>query len=329
MPVESPPGGVHVVFGAGQIGPLVAARLRSRGRVVRVVRRSAAPVAVPGAEVLHGDAMDAAFCAEAVRGAAVVYHCINAPYFARVWVQVLPRVQENLIAAAGREGARLVVLDNVYALGRPGGRSLSEDSPIAPCSRKGEIRARLAEALAAASRRGDVRAVVGRASDFYGPGGVSTYFNAMFWRRALAGRGGPFLADPDSPHTYHYVDDVAEGLAALGEDEGAAGTWMLPCAPAEPTHALVARFAAALGRPIPVKRVPPWAIAALGLVVPLVREVREMAYQWEEPFVVDDGRFRARYGDRVTPPDAAAHATVAWARAAFGPPAAASRAPAS
>jgi hypothetical protein len=42
---------------------------------------------------------------------------------------------ENLIAAAGRNGARLVVLDNVYMLGRPQGKPLDEDTPPRPCSR--------------------------------------------------------------------------------------------------------------------------------------------------------------------------------------------------
>src|SRR5512137_907557 len=144
--------GMHVVFGAGQIGPLLAGRLRDAGRRVRIVRRSPAPVPVGGVEVMQGDAMDAGFVLEATRGAAVVYHCINSPYFAKVWAATLPRIQANLVAGAGKAGARLVVLDNLYAYGRTGGRPMSEDTPFAPCSRKGEIRARLAEELLAAAR---------------------------------------------------------------------------------------------------------------------------------------------------------------------------------
>jgi nucleoside-diphosphate-sugar epimerase len=108
---------------------------------------------------------------EVARGASTVYHCMNPPYYARVWAELLPRYMENLIAAAGQNGARLVVLDNVYMLGRPQGKPLDEDTPPRPCSRKGEIRARVAERMWEAHRRGDVRATSGRASDFYGPGG--------------------------------------------------------------------------------------------------------------------------------------------------------------
>ncbi len=310
---------LHVVFGAGQIGPLLAGRLHAAGKRVRVVRRSPAPVPVEGIEAVHGDATDAAFVAEATRGAQVVYHCINAPYFAKVWAEVLPKVQANLVAGAGRAGARLVVLDNLYAYGRTGGRPMNEDTPQAPCSRKGEIRARLAEDLLAAVKRGDVRAAMGRASDFFGPGAwEGSFLGARFWPRVLAGQAGLFFADPDARHTYHFSHDVAAGLAAIGHDDGADGLWMLPCAPAVTARELVARCAAALGRPIPVRRVPPLALVAAGLVVPIVRELREMAYQWEEPFVVDDARFRARFGDLATPLDEAARQMVEYARERLG-----------
>lgn len=319
--------GVHVVFGAGQIGPLLAARLVAAGRRVRVVRRSSGPIDVAGVEVLRGDALDAAFCAEAARGAEAVYHCINTPYFARVWAETLPRIQSNLVAAAGRVGARLVVLDNLYPYGRTGGRPMNEDTPQRPSSRKGEIRARLHDDLLEAVARGAVRAAVGRASDFFGPGaGAGSHLGERFWRGVLAGKSGQVIVNPDVPHTYHFTRDVAEGLAALGLDPGSDGLWMLPCAPAITTRALVERFGAALGRPIAIRRVPPLVLSALSLVVPFVRELNEMAYQWEEPFVVDDARFRARFGDRATPLDRAARDTVAWAQATWG--AAATAAPA-
>ena len=93
---------------------------------------------------------------------------------------------------------------------------------------------------------------------------------------------------------------------------------MLPCASAVTTRAVVADFGAALGRPIELQRVPPLVLSALGLFVPLMRELKEMAYQWEEPFIVDDRRFRARFGDKSTPLDAGARETVAWAKATFG-----------
>jgi nucleoside-diphosphate-sugar epimerase len=309
--------GVHVVFGAGQIGPLLAERLRERGKAVRVVRRSAGAVQVEGVEVARGDAMDPGFCVEATRGAVAVYHCMNAPYFARSWRETLPRLQANLVAAAGRAGARLVVLDNVYALGRTGGRPMNEDTPPAPCSQKGTIRAELHEDLMGAARRGTVRVSVGRAADFYGPGAGQSHLGERPLRQALAGKAAQVVVNPDTPHTYHYSRDVAAGLATLGLEEGTDGLWMLPCAPAVTTRAMLDLFGAAMGRSVKLARLPPWLISGLGLVMPVMRELGEMAYQWEEPFVVDDARFRARFGARATALEVGARETVEWARRAF------------
>lgn len=314
-----PETGVHVVFGAGQIGPLLAERLVAAGKKVLVVRKSAGAVPVEGAAVVRGDAMDAAFCAEAARGAEVVYHCMNTPYFARVWRETLPRLQENLVAAATRASARLVVLDNLYALGRTGGRPMNEDTPPNPCARKGAIRAELHEALQIAMRRGDVHVAVGRASDFYGPNAGNSMMGERLLRQLLAGKPAQLLFDPDFPHTYHYSRDVAAGLATLGLEPGTDGLWMLPCAPASTSRELVRLIAAAFGRPdAKITRMPPLLLRAVALVMPLLRELQEMMYEFEEPFVVDDSRFRARFGTAATPLAEGARETAAWGRGAFG-----------
>lgn len=309
---------LHVIFGAGQVGRPLARRLLEMGHRVRVVSRSSG--GTTGSDTMAGDAGDADFCVRAAHGATTVYHCINPPYDARVWTQLLPRYMANLIAAAARAGARLVVLDNVYMLGRPNGRALDESTAMNPCSRKGEIRARVAGQLFDAHRRGIVRATSGRASDFYGPGGTLTGLGDFFWPRVLKGKKAYSPYPVDAVHTYHYIPDVAAGLATLGcaEDDVYGGPWMLPCAPAGTLRDLVARLAPALGRPIAIGEMPAWVIKAMGLGMPIMRELAEMRYQWDEPFVVDDRRFRERFSREPADPAAAAAATVAWAQAHYG-----------
>lgn len=309
---------LHVIFGAGQIGPRLAALLRGRGHAVRLVRRSGP--GPEGVETLHGDAGDPAFAAEAARGAAVLYHCMNPAYSAAEWGRHLPRFAEALVAAAGRANARLVVLDNVYMLGRPGGRPLDEDSPVAPCSRKGEVRAHVNKRLVAAHAKGEARVVVARASDFYGPGGTGTYFGDAFWPKALGSGTAQALMRLDTPHTYHYIPDVVAGLAALGEagDDVTGRWWMLPAAPAESSTAMIERIGRALGRPLKVQAVPALALRAMGLFVPILRELLEMGYQWEEPFTMNDARFRARFPEVApTPLDAGVPPMAEWAKAHY------------
>ncbi|HUJ87441.1 MAG TPA: NAD-dependent epimerase/dehydratase family protein [Burkholderiales bacterium] len=306
---------MHVIFGAGQVGTPLAMKLLEHGERVRVVRRSHGEIA-PGAELAPGDALDPGFCARACEGARVVYHCMNPAYDAALWAKVVPRTMDNLIAAAGGAGARLVVLENLYMLGRTGGRPMNEDTPMNPCSRKGDIRARAAERLLDAHRRGAVRAVAGRASDYYGPRGTLTYLGDFFWKPVMAGKKARSPVDPDAVHSYHYIPDVAAGLALLGgaPDDALGRAWMLPCQPAGSMRELVERFAKVLGRRIPVGSIPKPILRLVGLFVPLIREMNEMLYQWDEPFVVDDRRFRERFAAHPVAAGIAARETVAWAQ---------------
>ncbi|HLK61211.1 MAG TPA: NAD-dependent epimerase/dehydratase family protein [Chthonomonadaceae bacterium] len=311
---------LHVLFGAGQVGQPLAQRLLADGKRVRIAKRSPGG-APPGAEIVQGDAADPTFCIQAAEGAATVYHCMNPPYDSKLWAELVPRYLDNLIAAAGKANARLVVLDNVYMLGRPGGKPLNEDTPLNPCSRKGEIRARAAERLFEAHRRGEVVATAGRASDFYGPGGTLTYLGDYFWKPALAGSTVRTFVNPDAIHTYHYIPDVAASLALLGSaPEDAYGQpWMLPCTPAGNMRDLARRFSRTLGKEIKLTSFPRWMIKTLGVFMPVMREVDEMLYQWDEPFIIEDRRFRERFPQEPTEVDEAAAATVTWARQHYIP----------
>lgn len=307
---------LHVVLGAGQIGPLVAQQLLAQGARVRQVRRGAGP-GVPGAELVSGDLSDPSFAERALAGAAVVYHCVNAPY--HQWVALLPPLQRAIVYGAAKAGAKLVVLDNLYLYGRPSG-PMTEDSPVAPCSRKGELRARLSLELFEAHARGDVRVAVGRASDFYGPGvTLAAVFGERFYQRLFRGQAGEVLGDPDAPHTYSYAPDVAAGLVALGaRDEALGRSWHLPAAPARPTRETMEKLMAAAGMRPQVTTLPLWVLRVGGLFSPLLREVPEMAYQWRVPFVLDDARFRAAFGLSATPAGEAIAATAGWAKRTYG-----------
>ena len=136
----------------------------------------------------------------------------------------------------------------------------------------------------------------------------------------LAGKKARSPVDPDAVHTYHYIPDVADGLAQLGSapDDVLGRAWMLPCQPAGSMRQLVERFAHVLGRRIPLGTLPRPLLKAVGAFVPLIREMNEMLYQWDEPFIVDDRRFRERFGARPVAADTAARDTVTWARQHYG-----------
>jgi nucleoside-diphosphate-sugar epimerase len=312
------------VLGAGQIGPLVAERLLARGVRVRVGRKRATPARVPGEgrglETRSLDVRDPAAVAKAAEGAAVVYHCVNPLY--HQWPELLLPMTRGILEGTARAGARLVVLDNLYMYGDTA--RMNEETKVAPVSKKGALRAQAAELLLDADARGVFPVSIGRAADFFGPGAANTgVFGDRFFKRVFAGKSAECLGGPDQPHAYSYTPDVADGLVALGtarDPAGARGVWMLPVHPAETTRAVTARFARALGRPIEVARLPKWVLRGLGLFSPIIREVIEMTYQWEQPFVVDDAKIRGAFALAPTPWDQAIEATVTWARATYEGP---------
>jgi nucleoside-diphosphate-sugar epimerase len=309
---------MHVILGAGQVGTVLARELLARGRRVRQVRRGAPDGGGPsGIEWMRGDVSDAAFVADATRGAAAVYDCVNPGY--DQWPTLLPPMRRSILEGVARSGAKLVQLDNVYMYGAPRG-PMTEDAPVAPVSKKGELRALLAEETMAASRRGDVRVVVARASDFYGPEFVrASIFGPHFYERALTGKGAYAFGDPDAPHSYAYGPDVARGMIRLGDagDDVLGQVWHLPQAPALSTRATMAVVGAAMGADVRVQRVPDWLLRTIGLFQPVLREVVEMTYQWKAPFVVDDSKWRAHFGDEATPLEIGAQETARWALGCF------------
>lgn len=300
---------LHVVLGAGQVGPRVATLLRERGHRVRIARKSAAASRAAEIETVALDVRDPDAVARATEGADVVYSCVNPLY--HQWPEMLLPMVRGIAQGTRRSGARLVALDCLYMYGDTS--RMNEASPVAPVSKKGRLRAEAGEVLLEAG------AAIGRAADFFGPDAPLSILGEHFWSRVLAGKSAQLFGDPDQLHTYSFTPDVARGLVALGSQADARGVWMLPVQPAESTRAVVGRFAAALGRQIPITAVPTWLVRAIGLFDATMREVAEMTYQWKQPYVVDDAKFRTTFGLGPTPWDQAVAETVAWARATWGP----------
>jgi nucleoside-diphosphate-sugar epimerase len=310
----------HVVFGTGQVGSALAAHLAGLGIAVRAVSRHRPATLAGGIDWRAADVTDPEAAADAAKGASVVYQCVNAPY--TQWPELFPPLQRGVLAAAERTGALLVALENLYGYGPTGGRPMTEDLPLAATAVKGRTRAAMTAELLAAAEAGRVRLAIGRASDFFGPGVTqgSTLGERVFGN-ALAGRRADFIGNPDLPHTYSYVPDIAAGLATLGTDPRAAGqVWHLPGPQTVTTRALLDLVAGEVGHQVAVRSLPKLAVRALGLVNPMLRELAEMAYEFDQPFILDTSKYESAFGAAGTPLADAIAATVAWYRTWPGTP---------
>jgi nucleoside-diphosphate-sugar epimerase len=304
---------LDVVFGAGQVGRALVANLAGTGRAVRVVSLHR-PTGLPdGVDSRVVDVTDDEAAADATKGASVVYQCLNAPY--TDWPTQFPPLQRSVMAAAERSDALLVSLENVYGYGPTGGTPMTELTPLAPTSVKGRTRVAMTQELMSASQAGRIRMAVGRASDFFGAGVTESTLGERVFGNAVAGKRADFIGNPDLPHTYSYVPDIAAGLAVLGNDERAVGqVWHLPGPETVTTRAVLDLIAGEVGHPVPVRSVPNFVLRALGLVNPMMRGLAEMSYQFDQPFVLDTTKFESTFGTGGTPMNVAVNETVDWYR---------------
>ncbi|MEV7222965.1 NAD-dependent epimerase/dehydratase family protein [Streptomyces sp. NPDC093681] len=300
----------HTVLGSGPAGTALARELVRRGHPVRLVDRRAAGPEIDGVERIAADVSTVEGAVAAVRDAAVVYHCVNVAY--HLQVEVMPRVQEAVLAAVGASGARLVVLDTLYPYGETGGAVMTEESPWKATSRKGRMRAELDERYLAAHRSGRARVVLGRSADFVGPGVLNSSLGAAVFPGALTGGDVVAMGDIDLPHSYTAIADVAAGLATLGErPDGDGRVWHLPTAPAVGTREIHAMVERRVGRPLNVvvlERPRPFG----PFDARMMAEYEEMFYQHTEPQIMDSSAFERFFGVAPTPLEHTVDATVAW-----------------
>jgi nucleoside-diphosphate-sugar epimerase len=311
---------VHVVFGAGQVGHALAAHLSGLGLSVRVVSRHRPARLGDEVDWRSADATNPEAATDAARGASVIYQCLSAPY--TDWPRSFPPLQRGVLAVAEETGALLVSLENLYGYGPTAGAVMTEELPLAATTVKGRTRVAMTQELLAAAEAGRVRIAIGRASDFFGAGiTTGTTLGERVFANAVAGKRADFIGNPDLPHTYSYVPDIAAGLATLGTDERAVGgVWHLPGPETVSTRQLLELVAGEVGHPVGVRSVPKLALRALGLFNPLMRELPEMSYQFDEPFVLDTTKYESTFGPAGTPLATAIGTTVAWYQTRNGAP---------
>ncbi|MCI3242416.1 NAD-dependent epimerase/dehydratase family protein [Streptomyces spinosisporus] len=308
-PPTDPPA-QHTVLGSGPAGTALAKELVRRGHSVRLVDRRADGPGLDGVQRLAADVSTAEGARAAVAGADVVYHCVNVAY--HLQVEVMPRVQEAVLGAVEAEGARLVVLDTLYPYGETGGAVMTEETPWKATSRKGRMRAELDEKYLAAHREGRARVVLGRSADFVGPGVLNSTLGATVFPAALTGGEVLGFGDIGLPHSYTGIEDVATGLATLGEHpEGDGRVWHLPTAPAVSTRAIHEMIEERIGGPLKVGVLTePRPVGPFD--AQFMAEYAEMFYQHTEPQIMDSSAFEQAFGVAPTPLGATLDATLAW-----------------
>ncbi len=307
----------HVVIGAtGALGSAIVRRLREEGKLVRAVARDvelANQMLPASAGVVQGDMALKDNVLSSLKGAAVIYHCVNIRY--SEWAKYMPALTANILEGARRANAKLVFPGNVYGYGPLQSVPAKEDHPQAATTKKGRVRILMEKMLMDAHGRGQVEVVIPRFPDFYGPF-VTNPLMAPIFQAALAGKDASWPGSLDAPHDLIFVEDAARACVLLaGTDDAYGQAWHVPGPGPLTGRQFMEMIFRTAGNPPKVRSLSHLLFRLFGILIPDAGEMVELLYQFEQPMVLDGGKFsRAFPSFQYTPHDEAVRRTVEWYR---------------
>ena len=286
---------LHTILGAGgAVGSQLLPVLQHKERV-RLVSRKAQSTA--NVESIGADVTNYQQTLNAVKGSDVVYLLVGLAYDIRVWKEAWPKIMSNAIDACKASGSKLIFFDNVYMYGRVNGL-MTEETPFNPISKKGEIRAAIATQLLNEIKAGNLRASIARAADFYGPVGFATSVpNILVFKNLRKRSRAQWMVNAKTKHSFTYVPDAARALYMLANREDSFGqTWHMPTANNPLTgEAFIKEAARQMSTKDSYFVVSKGMMRIVGLFDRQIKELVEMAYQNEFPYLFDSSKFNRAF----------------------------------
>jgi nucleoside-diphosphate-sugar epimerase len=299
---------MQTILGAGgSIGVELAKELPAFTDRIRLVSREPRKVNADD-ELFAADITDAAAVDKAVSGSEVVYLTVGLPYRIKVWEERWPVAMRNVIDACKRHNARLVFFDNMYMYDRDHLQHMTEETPVRPTSKKGTVRRQIADMLMKEVKEGALTALIARSADF--SGGKSSMLHQLVTDNLLKGKKANWLSDADKIHSFTFVPDAARGTAILGNTPDAFNqVWHLPTDSSRLTgRQWIELVAGALNVSPRYSILSPFMLGLLGIFIPVLKEVKEMAYQYDRDYFFDSSKFNRRFSyTPVAPREAMEH----------------------
>ncbi|MBL7833085.1 MAG: NAD-dependent epimerase/dehydratase family protein [Cyclobacteriaceae bacterium] len=308
----------QTILGAGgSIGIELAKYLKDYTTDIRLVNRNPKKVN-PTDTLFAADLTDRSSVFKAIEGSHITYATIGFPYSVKMWQQLWVPFIQNVIDACLKNNSKLVFLDNVYAIGGNNVNHITENSPISPTSRKGEIRAEVDKLILDGIATKGLKAIIARAPDFFGGTARDNSIPInLIYNNLVKGNKAQWFCTVKAIHTMGFVPDLAKGTALLGNTPDAYNqVWNLPCDPARITgEGWIKLFAEAMGTKSSYLVLPNWLVKGMGLFVPVLKEVAEMNYQYDRDYYFDSTKFNTYFNFTPTPNAVAVKRAVAQLQA--------------
>ena len=303
----------QTILGAGgAIGIELAKALADYTSDIRLVSRN--PNKVNPTDTLYAaDLTKRTDVFKAVEGSKITYVVIGFPYKTSIWKQTWLPFMQNVVDACLEHNSKMVFFDNVYAIGGDNVNHITENSPISPSSKKGEIRAEVDRLILERMDKNQLQAIIARAPDFFG--GTSrenSILMNLVYDNLAKGKKAQWFCNAKVAHTMGYVPDLAKGTAILGNTPEAYNQiWNLPTDPQKLTgEEWIKLFASEMGKDNKYTVLPNWLIKGIGIFVPIMKELAEMNYQYDRDYYFDSTKFRDYFGFVPTPNAVAVKETI-------------------
>lgn len=291
---------MHTILGAG--GPVANSLtkvLSEAGKTIRLVSRKQIQTS-GNASWTGADLKDFGQLKKAVHGSTIIYMCAGLQYNKKVWAIEWPAIMQNLIDAAKYSGARLIFFDNVYMYGRVHG-VMTENTRYKPSSKKGEIRATVAEQLMSEAKAGNIKATIARAADFYGAESMNSFFDSMVLAKYAKKQKAMWLGNAAARHSFTYVPDTGKAMYALAKDPGSDNqVWHLPTAPSLTGKEFIQLAANVFNTKPDYIQVKKLLLNTMGLFNKMIQETAEMYYQYQYDYIFSSEKFEKTYNMQPT-----------------------------
>lgn len=303
---------MQTILGAnGAIGTELAQSLTQYTSNIRLVSRT--PSKINDQDSLFAaDLTRRSEVFKAVEGSEVVYLTVGFDYNIKTWQALWPPLVKNVLDACEEHGSKLVFFDNIYAIGKAHIHHITEESPISPSSKKGEVRAEVDKLVLQAMDRGRVQAIIARSADFYGTMREKSMLMIMVYDNLVKGKKAQWFCNAKAKHSMTYCPDAGRGTAMLGNTASAYNQiWNLPTDKNALTgEEWVKLFASVMGKSDGCSVLPGWGIKALGLFIPIMKELHEMSYQFALDYFFDSSKFEKAFAYTPTSNEEAVRQTV-------------------
>ena len=119
--------------------------------------------------------------------------------------------------------------------------------------------------------------------------------------------------DTTLPHHFTFIEDFAKAMVLVAfESKAFNEIWHVPNALAISQNEWIEIFKQETGLKIKFRAIPKFMITLLGLFNPFVKELNELSYQFEYPYLVDSRKFINHFGDISTSPIEIIKKTTQW-----------------